>query len=54
MLKVARSTHLIIDLLDVCHHMWNVKFEKYKKVSFFTDHVRVATSMATTRKMKKH
>ena len=36
-LKVARSTHLILDLLDVCSHMWNVKFEKHKKVSFFTD-----------------
>ena len=36
-LKVARSTHLILDLLDVCHHMWNVKFEKHKKVSFFTN-----------------
>ena len=37
-LKVARSTHLIIlDLLDICHHMWNVKFEKHKKVSFFTN-----------------
>ena len=35
--KVARSTHLILDLLDVCHHMWNVKFEKHKKVSFFTN-----------------
>ena len=37
-LKVARSTHLILDLLDVCSYMWNVKFEKHKKVSFFTDH----------------
>ena len=37
-LKVARSTHLILDLLDVCEFMWNVKFEKHKKVSFFTDH----------------
>ena len=36
-LKVARSTHLILDLLDVCHHMWNVKFEQHKKVSFFTN-----------------
>ena len=36
-LKVARSTHLILDLLDVCHHMWNVKFEKHKKVRFFTN-----------------
>ena len=36
-LKVARSTHLILDLLDVCHHMRNVKFEKHKKVSFFTN-----------------
>ena len=33
--KVARSTHLILDLLDVCEFM---KFEKHKKVSFFTDH----------------
>ena len=23
-LKVARSTHLILDLLDVCAYMWNV------------------------------
>ena len=37
-LKVARSTHLILDLLDVCSYMWNVKFEKHKKVSFFTDY----------------
>ena len=37
-LKVARSTHLILDLLDVCSYMWNVKFEKDKKVSFFTDY----------------
>ena len=37
-LKVARSTHLILDFLDVCEFMWNVKFEKHKKVSFFTDH----------------
>ena len=37
-LKVARSTHLILDLLDVCEFIWNMKFEKYKKVSFFTDH----------------
>ena len=36
-LKVARSTHLILDLLDVCEFMWNVKFEKHKRVSFFTD-----------------
>ena len=36
-LKVARSTHLILDLLDICHHMWNVKFEKHKRVSFFTN-----------------
>ena len=36
-LKVARSTHLILDLLDVCEYMRNVKFEKHKKVSFFTD-----------------
>ena len=36
-LKVTRSTHLILDLLDVCSYMWNVKFEKHKKVSFFTD-----------------
>ena len=36
-LKVARSTHLILDLLDVCSYMWNVKFEKHKKVRFFTD-----------------
>ena len=28
-LKVARSTHLILDLLDVCsYYMWHVKFEK--------------------------
>ena len=39
-LKVARSTHLILDLLDICHHMWNVKFEKHKKVSFFTNGIR--------------
>ena len=39
-LKVARSTHLILDLLDVCSYMWNVKFEKHKKVSFFTDFKR--------------
>ena len=37
-LKVARSTHLILDLLDVCSYMWNVNFEKRKKVSFFTDY----------------
>ena len=37
-LKVARSTHLILDLLDVCSYMWSVKFEKHKKVSFFTDY----------------
>ena len=36
-LKVARSIHLILDLLDVCEFMWSVKFEKHKKVSFFTD-----------------
>ena len=36
-LKVARSTHLILDVLDVCSYMWDVKFEKHKKVSFFTD-----------------
>ena len=36
-LKVACSTHLILDSLDVCHHMWNVKFEKHKKVSVFTN-----------------
>ena len=35
-LKFARSTHLIRDLLDICHPRWNVKFEKHKKVSFFT------------------
>ena len=37
-LKVARSTHLILDLLDVCSYMWNVEVEKHKKVSFFTDY----------------
>ena len=36
-LKVARSTHLILDLLDVGSYMWNMKFEKHKKVSFFID-----------------
>ena len=39
-LKVARSTHLICDFLDICHHMWNAKFEKQKKVSFCTNGVR--------------
>ena len=29
-LKVARSTHLTLDLLDVCSYMSNVKFEKHK------------------------
>ena len=37
-LRVARSTHLILDLLDVCSYMRNAKFEKHKKVSFFADH----------------
>ena len=37
-LKVARSSHLVLDLLDVCRNMWNVKFEQHKKVSFFTSH----------------
>ena len=44
-LKVARTTHLILDLLDVCHHMWNVKFEKHKKVSFFTNGIHFWQSM---------
>ena len=34
-LKVARSSHLMLDLIDVAWHMWGVRFDAHKKVSFF-------------------
>ena len=51
-LKVARSTHLILHLLDVCHHMWNVKFEKHRKVSFFRNCIHF--EYGNIAKAKKH
>ena len=33
-LRVARSSHFVIDLLDLCRLMWNVRFDKHKKSSF--------------------
>ena len=35
-LKVAPSSHLVLDLLDLSRLMWNVRFDKHKKSSFLT------------------
>ena len=35
-LKVAPSSHLVLDLLDLNRLMWNVRFDKHKKSSFLT------------------
>eukprot|EP00439_Symbiodinium_sp_Y106_P007651 s9783_g1.t1 len=35
-LKVAPSSHLALDLLDLSRLMWNVRFDKHKKSSFLT------------------
>ena len=35
-LKVAPSSHLVLDLLDLSRLMWNVRFDKRKKSSFLT------------------
>ena len=35
-LKVAPSSHLVLDLLDLSRLMWNVRFDKHK---LFSDHV---------------
>ena len=34
--KVAPSSHLVLDLLDLSRLMWNVRFDKHKKSSFLT------------------
>ena len=54
-LKVARSSHLILDLLDVANYMWNVRFEKHKKVSFFTEtvHYEFGYNQGETGKLPK-
>ena len=35
-LKVAPSSHLVLDLLDLSRLMWNVRFDQHKKSSFLT------------------
>ena len=35
-LKVAPSSHLVLDLLDLSRFLWNVRFDKHKKSSFLT------------------
>ena len=35
-LRVAPSSHLVLDLLDLCRLMWNVRFAIKDKVSFLT------------------
>ena len=35
-LKVAPSSHLVLDLHDLSRLMWNVRFDKHKKSSFLT------------------
>ena len=35
-LKVAPSSHLVLDLLDLSRLMWNVRFDKHKKSIFLT------------------
>ena len=50
-LKVARSTHLILDLLDVREFMWNVKFERHKKVGCSS--LTTSTLSSATTRMKK-
>ena len=35
-LKVAPSSHLVLDLLDLSPFLWNVRFDKRKKSSFLT------------------
>ena len=35
-LRVAPSSHLVLDLLDLCRLMWTVRFDRHKKSSFLT------------------
>ena len=35
-LRVAPSSHLVLDLLDLSRLVWNVRFDKHKKSSFLT------------------
>ena len=35
-LKVAPSSHLVLDLIDLSEYMWHVRFGKFKKSSFLT------------------
>eukprot|EP00439_Symbiodinium_sp_Y106_P023219 s5128_g2.t2 len=35
-LKVAPSSHLVLDFLDLSRLIWNVRFDKHKKSSFLT------------------
>ena len=35
-LKVAPSSHLVLDLLDLSRLMWNVRFDKHKKSRYLT------------------
>ena len=35
-LRVAPSSHLVLDLLDLCRLMWNARFAPKGKVSFLT------------------
>ena len=38
-LKVAPSSHLVLDLLDLSRFLWNVRFDKHKKSSFLTSNM---------------
>ena len=35
-LRVAPSSHLVLDLIDLSEYMWHVRFCKFKKSSFLT------------------
>ena len=35
-LRVAPSSHLVLDLIDLSEYMWHVRFGKFKKSSFLT------------------
>ena len=46
-LKVAPSSHLVLDLLDLSRFLWNVRFDKHKISSFLT------SSMGAIRRLRE-
>ena len=52
-LKVASSSHLVLDLLDLSRLMWNVRFDKHKKSSLLSSPTSRITSMGSIRRPRK-